>query len=127
MREVNEWYEEDGYSANLTVLEKKMKLLVKNFTQVDRRVSIEKKRNSAIEKYFKELNKTLEDAKKTLSKRPWVEEHYNTTFLKEVSVIEAWFAENVEKQSKLKLFDVIVVLKYKKFFTIQFNPCQFLF
>lgn len=106
MREVNEWYEEDGYSANLTVLEKKMKMIKKNFTQPDRRQNIEKKRISAIEKYFKELNKTLEDAKKTLSKKPWVEEHYNNTFLKEVSVIEAWFAENVEKQSKLKLFDV---------------------
>jgi len=106
LREVNEWYEEDGYSANLTVLEKKMKLIKKNFTQIDRRQNIEKKRNSAIEKYFAELNKTVEEAKKTLSKRPWVEEHYNTTFLKEVSVIEAWFAENVEKQSKLKLFDV---------------------
>ncbi len=106
MTEINEWYEEDGYSANLTVLQKKMKMIKKNFTQIDRRQNIEKKRNSAIEKYFSELNKTLEDAKKTLSKKPWVEEHHNSTFLKEISVIEAWFAENVEKQSKLKLFEV---------------------
>jgi len=89
-------------------LEKKIKSIKKNFTQADRRQNIEKKRNSAIEKYYKELNKTLEDAKKTLSKKPWVEEHYENTFLKEVSVIEAWFAQEVEKQSKLKLFDVII-------------------
>ena len=92
-----------------------MKYIRKNFTQVDRRQNIEKKRNSAIEKYFTELNKTLEDAKKTLSRKPWVEEHYNNTFLKEVSVIEAWFAENVEKQSQLKLFDVIKILLNKFF------------
>jgi hypothetical protein len=89
-------------------LEKKIKSIKKNFTQADRRQNIEKKRNSAIEKYFKELNKTLEDANKTLSKKPWVEEHYENTFLKEVSVIEAWFAQEVEKQSKIKLFDVII-------------------
>lgn len=89
-------------------MEKKIKSIKKNFTQADRRQNIEKKRNSAIEKYFKELNKTLEDANKTLSKKPWVEEHYENTFLKEVSVIEAWFAQEVEKQSKIKLFDVII-------------------
>ena len=91
-------------------MERKIKLIKKNFTQVDRRQNIEKKRSSAIEKYFSELNKTVEEAKKTLSKKPWVEEHYNTTFLKEVSVIEAWFAENVEQQSKLRLYDVIIFL-----------------
>lgn len=106
LKEIHEWYEEDGFSANLTFLEKKLKLIKKNFTQVDRRQSIEKKRNSAIEKYFNELNKTYEEGKKTLNKKPWVQEHFNNTFLKELSVVEAWFNESLEKQSKLKLFDV---------------------
>ncbi len=106
MKKINEWYEEDGFSANLTVLEKHMKTLKKNFTQVDRRQNLERKRDSAVVRYTKELNLTHEEAKKTLSKRPWVEEHYNKVFLKEVAAVEGWFNESMEMQSKLKLFDV---------------------
>lgn len=84
-----------------------MKLIKKNFTQADRRQTIEKKRNTAIEKYLKELNRTLEDGKKMIAKRPWVEEHHNNVFLKEISVVEAWFAQSLEAQSKLKPYDVI--------------------
>jgi uncharacterized protein (DUF2344 family) len=119
IKELNDWYEEDGFSANLTVLEAKYKILKKNFTQVDRRQNIEKKRIVAIEKYLNELNRTYEEGKKTLIKRPWAEQHYNKTFLKEVSIIEAWFNENLEKQSNLNLYDVINFIKitYTKSFS----------
>ena len=32
LSDINEWYEEDGYIANLTVLEGKFKQIKKNFT-----------------------------------------------------------------------------------------------
>ena len=56
MTEINEWYEEDGYSANLTILEGKFKQIKKNFTAMDRRVQIEIKRDLAIEKFEKEAD-----------------------------------------------------------------------
>ena len=81
-------------------------MLKTNFKQVDTRKNIEFTRNSAIEKYFKELSKAYDDGKLILSNKPWVENHYNKTFLKEIRDLEKWFNENYEKQSKLKLYDV---------------------
>ncbi len=83
-----------------------MILLKESFTQVDIRKSIENNRNLASDKFNKELKETYEEAKRILSKKPWVEDHYNKTFSKEISQIEAWYAENSAKQSKLKLYDV---------------------
>lgn len=59
-----------------------------------------------MEKYYKELNRTVTEGKKILQKKSWVEEHYNNTFLKEIEVVKSWFAENLEKQSSIKLYDV---------------------
>jgi hypothetical protein len=106
LSEINEWYEEDGYSANLTVLEGKFRSIKRNFTQIDRRETIEKKRNLAIEKFFMELNKTHEEGKKILSRKTWVEDHYNNVFLKEVEVVNDWFNENQEKQNEMTHFDL---------------------
>jgi hypothetical protein len=106
LSEINEWYEEDGYSANLTVLEGKFRSIKRNFTQIDRRETIEKKRNLAIEKFFVELNKTHEEGKKILSRKTWVEDHYNNVFLKEVEVVNDWFNENQEKQNEMTHFDL---------------------
>ncbi len=106
LKDINDWSEGDGYSANITVLEHKLSLLKNNFTQVDQRRETENRRNLAIERYEKNLKTTIEEGKKILSQKPWVEEHYNKTFLKQISAIEAWFAENLAKQSKLKLYEV---------------------
>ncbi len=106
MTEINEWYEEDGYSANLTILEGKFKQIKKNFTAMDRRVQIEIKRDLAIEKFEKELNHTYTEGKKILNKKAWVENHYNKTFIKEVEVVDSWFRESLEKQKEMTLYDV---------------------
>ena len=106
LNEINDWYEEEGFDANIFVLENKMNLLKESFTQVDLRKSIENSRILAIENYNKELKGIYDEAKNILSKKPWVEEHYNQTFLKDISEIESWFAEKIGKQSKLKLYDV---------------------
>lgn len=110
LNEINDWYEEEGFNANISVLENKMNLLKESFTQVDLRKSIENSRNLAIEKYNKELKGIYEEAKRILSKKPWVEEHYNKTFLKDMSEIISWFAENIAKQSKFKLYEVNYLL-----------------
>jgi len=88
-------------------LEGKFKQIKKNFTQMDRREQIEKKREIAIEKFEKELNKTWEDADKIIKKKPWTEEHYNKTFIKEVDAVNSWFTESQEKQKEMTLYDVI--------------------
>jgi hypothetical protein len=73
---------------------------------MDRREQIEKKRDLAIDKFEKELNTTYEEGKKILNKKPWVENHYNKTFSKEVEVIDLWFRESIEKQKEMNLYDV---------------------
>lgn len=87
-------------------MEGKFKQIKKNFTQCDRREQIEKKREIAIEKFEKELNKTIEDGKKVLTRKPWAEEHFNKTFTKEVEEINTWFTENSDKQKEMSLYDV---------------------
>ena len=74
---------------------------------MDRRETIERKRDIATDKLVKELNKTYEEGKKILSKKAWVEDHYNKTFIKEVDALSAWFTENQQKQSEMTLYDVI--------------------
>lgn len=106
MKEINDWYEEEGFNSGITKLEDKMSILRNNFEQIDERKNIENRRNLAIEKYQKELKETYEEGKRILNKKLWVEEHYNKTFLKEISALEDWFSENSAKQSKLKLYDV---------------------
>merc|ERR1712032_1576165 len=106
LAEINEWYEEDGWTANLTTLEGKFKLIKKNFTQIDRRVKTERKREVAIEKFEKELNKTYEDAKIIVNRKNWTEEHYNNTFLKEVGDVGKWFEDSMTKQAELALYDM---------------------
>lgn len=90
----------------MTTLEGKFKLIKKNFTQIDRREQTENKRILAIEKFEIELNKTYEEGKNVTIKKPWVEEHYNKNFLKDVDAIQAWFTESQEKQAEMTLFDV---------------------
>ena len=104
---MNEWYEEDGWNANLTTLEQKFKIIKKNFTQIDRRVQVERKREISVDKFEKELNKTHEDAKKIVSRKAWVEDHYNNTFLNETGVVATWFSDNLAKQAEMQLYDVI--------------------
>lgn len=106
LSEINEWYEEDGWTANLSTLESKFKTLSKNFTQIDRRQQIEKKRVIAIEKLEKELNKTYEEGKKIFEKKPYIEDHYNNNFLKDVNEVNTWFTESLEKQKELNLYDL---------------------
>ena len=101
----------------MTLLEDKYKLIKKNFIQIDRRQKIEIKRDIAIDKFEKELTKTYEEGKKILDQKPWIEDHYNKTFLKEIEVVKAWFTENQQKQSEMTLYDVIYKL-------IEFN-CLF--
>jgi len=106
LKEINEWYDEEGFSANISILENKMGLLKENFIQVDRRKNDENKRTLAIEKFNKELKESYEQAKRILSNKPWVEEDFNKTFLKEISEIEFWFTQNAEKQFKLNSYEV---------------------
>jgi len=83
-----------------------MSYIEKKFSEIDKRKDIENRRGFAIEKFNKELKNTYEEAKKILFKKPWVEEYYNNTLLKDVSSIETWFVENLKKQSNLKAYDV---------------------
>ena len=47
LKELNEWYEENGFGANVTVLEDRLNLFKNNFTEVDIRKEIENRRNLA--------------------------------------------------------------------------------
>merc|ERR1712032_658005 len=72
----------------------------------DRRVKTERRREVAIEKFEKELNKTYEDAKGIVSRKNWTEEHYNNTFLKELGDAAKWFEDSMAKQAELALYDM---------------------
>merc|ERR1712151_1154698 len=58
-----------------------------------------------IEEFLRELTNVLTEGKRINENKPWVEEHYNNTFLKEVENVNKWFNEKQEKQSKMELYE----------------------
>jgi hypothetical protein len=112
LNEISEWYEEDGYGANLELLEAKFNMLKDLFRHFEKRSQIHKKRIHAIENFNTELKTIQLEAEKLLKSRPYIENSYNNTFLKEVKIVTDWFVEIQEKQNALALYEVKQILNF---------------
>jgi hypothetical protein len=107
--DTNSWYEENGFSANLTFLENKLNLIKNNFSEIDFRIKLKEKRDHKIDEFEKELSNTLTEGKKIYTEKPWVEEYYNNTFINEVERVKKWFIESKEKQNNMELYEVNLI------------------
>jgi hypothetical protein len=106
LKDISIWYEENGFSANLTNLENKLNLIKNNFTDIDHRIKLKEKRDLKIEEFEKEIINTLTEGKKIYTEKPWIEEYYNNSFIKEVDNINKWFIDSKDKQNKMELNEV---------------------
>ena len=94
----SEWYEEDGFAATYDVLEKEIRNITNYFREYERRQRRHYERLTAINKFFTDLNSTQQRVVKTLTDKPWTEEYFNTTFLKEYNETMEWFNKTYTKQ-----------------------------
>ena len=101
----SEWYDEDGYAATFDVLEKEIKNITNYFREYERRQRRHYDRVTAINKFLTDLNSTQQRVIKTLTDKPWTEEYFNKTFLKEYNETMDWFNKTFTKQEATPLWE----------------------
>ena len=94
----SEWFEEEGYAASYETLGNEIKNITKYFREFERRQRRHYERMTAVNKFLTDLNSTQQRIVKILSEKPWTEEYFNTTFLKEYNETMKWFNETFYKQ-----------------------------
>ena len=110
LKEVNEWYEEEGnYLTNLTLLNEKIKLINDTFLNFEKRESLFKKREIAFEKFYVQLKHLDKEYNKLKKEKPWVEYYYEDTFYDKVQKIIKYVKDKEEAQKLLKLYDDPIV------------------
>ena len=110
LKEVNEWYEEEGnYLTNLTLLNEKIKLINDTFLNFEKRESLFKKREIAFEKFYVQLKNLDKEYNKLKKEKPWVEYYYEDTFYDKAQKIIKYVKDKEEAQKLLKLYDEPIV------------------
>ena len=92
------WFEDESYSANYETLDKVIKNITNYFKPFERRQKRYYDRVQAINKFFNDLNSTQKRLVKILTDRPWTEEYFNTTFMKEYNDTLDWFNKTYKQQ-----------------------------
>ena len=108
----SEWFEEEGYAATYETLGNEIKNITKYFREFERRQRRHYDRMTAINKFLTDLNSTQQRIVKVLSDKPWTEEYFNTTFLKEYNETMKWFNETFYKQENTPHWEPEVLSSY---------------
>ena len=103
LENISNWYDEDGFDANLTVLDKEIRNITGYFSKFEKRQKIDYERYEEVTKIITELNKTNITANDLVKRDPWRFEHFNNTFLKDINAVEKWLIESLEKQNNRSL------------------------
>jgi hypothetical protein len=108
-KDISEWYEDEGYNADLTTLEKKFDELNKAFNEFEYRQKKHKNRVRSSEALLNELNKSAVEGANLVKTKPWIENHFNNTFMKELESVQNWYKEMSEKQDAIALHEEAVL------------------
>ena len=106
------WFEDESYAASYETLEKVIKNITNYFKPFDRRQKKHYDRIQALNKFFNDLNSTEKRVMKILKEKPWTEEYFNTTFLKEYNETMEWFNKTYMQQESLKHWEQEVLTPY---------------
>ena len=106
------WFEDESYAASYETLEKVIKNITNYFKPFDRRQKKHYDRIQALNKFFNDLNSTEKRVMKILKEKPWTEEYFNTTFLKEYNETMEWFNKTYMQQEALKHWEPEVLTPY---------------
>ena len=106
------WFEDEGYSATYETLGQEIQNISKYFREYERRQKRHYERINAINKFLADLNSTQQRIVKTLTDKPWTEEYFNTTFMKEYNETMAWFNKTYYKQENTPHWEPEVLRPY---------------
>ena len=106
------WYEDEGYAATYETLEKEIRNITNYFREYERRQKRHYDRAVAINKFLTDLNSTQQRVVKTLTDKPWTEEYFNTTFLKEYNETMKCFNTTLMKQESTPHWEPEVLSPY---------------
>ena len=106
------WFEDESYSASYETLDKVLKNITNYFKPFERRQRKHYDRVQAINKFFNDLNSTQKRVVKILTDKPWTEEYFNTTFMKEYNETLAWFNKTYSEQESIPLWEPEVLTPY---------------
>ena len=106
------WFEEESYSASYETLEKVIKNITNYFKPFERRQKRHYDRVQAINKFFNDLNSTQKRVVKILTDKPWTEEYFNTTFMKEYNETLEWFNKTYSEQESIPHWEPEVLTPY---------------
>ena len=97
------WYEDEGYSATYEILDKEIRNITRHFSKYEKRVKIFVDRMEALKKFYIDLNNTFIKIAKLLKDKPYTEDYYNNTFLKDYNSVINWLNESLTNQSQISL------------------------
>ena len=106
------WFEDESYSASYETLDKVLKNITNYFKPFERRQRRHYDRVQAINKFFNDLNSTQKRVVKILTDKPWTEEYFNTTFMKEYNETLAWFNKTYSEQESIPHWEPEVLTPY---------------
>jgi hypothetical protein len=106
LQKISNWFDENGYNTDFIGLNDKYNELVNQFKEFENRKERHINREIAVEKFHSTIKNTIQDAKQLVKTKPWIESHYNNTFLKELSKVQTWFNKTKEKQDIVALYEV---------------------
>lgn len=102
---IHNWYEEEGYAANYTVLNQQLRNLSYEMDKYHNRLRLVEEREKAVNQFMKVMNETYGRAARLIKMKPWVEEHFNKTFKNDVDAVINWFNESITLQKDLKYYE----------------------
>lgn len=116
---MKDWFEEDGFVADLPTLEQKIKELTSPFNIIFNRIDKIKKYIKVQQIYSVEMDKALKNAKNLMSTKPWTKDHYKKIFSPLYETTKKWYAETKKKQDSLLANEVNFILKIRILFSVQ--------
>ena len=106
------WFEDESYAATYETLDKVIKNITNYFKPFEKRTKRHYDRIQALNKFLNDLNSTEKRVVKILKEKPWTEEYFNTTFMKEYNETMDWFNKTFTQQEALKLWEPEVLTPY---------------
>jgi hypothetical protein len=101
------WFEDEGsYTRNISLLGDKIELIKEEFGKVDKRISIKKERDLAIEKFLVEIkNNQKKYIKEYKEQKPWIEFFYDDEYYPKIQKMNNTLNEKIMEQNKLKSYE----------------------
>ena len=110
LKEVYDWYEEDGWNADTQTLKNKHSEFKDMIVPIETRRQKHERRIKATDDLLDHMHKYNNDnINKLFETKPWIETHYNEVFKIEYDRMNEWIEEKKIEHAKLKLYEDPIV------------------